>query len=200
MSRWRALLLLATMPLGGCAWLIGHGEPPQPEAPFFTEAAGVEARVGDLTVEATFEGVGKRLVSERNWAGRAGTVVNPYGADSLVFTLSLANEGQEPLVLLPQAAPLAFGDRPPLPARTLDDYRARWPLWAVRDTSERDHRQAAYAHLLETLLIERRLKAGDRVVGAIAFPTAPARDPMVLVLPFEQGSARRHVTLTWRLP
>ncbi|MFP5503274.1 MAG: hypothetical protein ACLGIN_12370, partial [Candidatus Sericytochromatia bacterium] len=164
-----ALFLLAVMPLGGCAWLLGHGEPPQPEAPFFVEAAVAEAGAGGLAVSATFEGVGKRLVSERNWAGRAGTVVNPYGADSLVFSLTLANEGPEALVLLPQAATLALGDRPPLPARTLDDYRARWPLWAVRDTRDRDHRQAAYAHLLETLLIERRLRPGDRVVGAIAF-------------------------------
>ena len=76
-----ALSLLLGLSLGGCTWLLGHGDVPQPRSPVVVAEARQAASVGGLRVEARLLGVGERIVTARNAFGRVGRVVNPYGED-----------------------------------------------------------------------------------------------------------------------
>lgn len=196
----RALaLVLAPAGLTGCAWLLGHAEPPVPPAPFVPATARARASQGPLAAEARFLGAGRPLVLSRNLLGRAERVSNPLGADSFVFELSVTNRGPAPLVVLPQLATLALGDREPSLARTLDDYRRRWPAWAAGGATERADQAASYGHVLARLLLERRVGPGATAAGALAFPARGGPGALTLRLPYQAGGAspRRWLAFRW---
>lgn len=199
-----AALLLALAPLDGCAYLFGYADVPSPAEPVHVLRPVVDHQFGPLGVEARFVGVGERLVSARNLWGRAGRVVDVYGADSLVFALRLENRSADAdLIVLPQHATLAFGQGPARASRTLDDYRKRWPAWAAVSDEEKADQQFAYQTLLDTLLIERYLGPGKRLLGEIAFPLQPlppAGAAMTLTLPFRIGLEDQTASFQWRLP
>jgi hypothetical protein len=128
-------------------------------------------------------------------------VVNPYGEDTLVFELSARNAGPEGLVLLPQQATLAVGADKSRKARTLDDYRKRWPAWAAVGAEQLADRDFAYHAVLETLLIERLVPAGGEAKGRLAFPTGVVLSgaEMALALPYRVARHEAVATLRWRL-
>lgn len=182
----------------GCAWLFGHGELPQVPATFKPAQATAVAAVDGLTIRATFLGPGQRIRSATNFWGRVSRAVNPYGADSLVFQVSLRNEGPKTLVVQPTGATLSLDGGPGLRARVMDDYRKRWPTWAVTHPDEGTDQAAAYAELLETILIERALPPGGMVEGRLAFPAGPVLRSITLSLPIESDRVKRLAVLDWK--
>lgn len=194
----RALAALALFQgLTGCAWLLGHDVVPQAPSPFRLEPATATAEAGGLRVQGAYLGLGERIVTHRNLFGRVGRVANPYGEDSLVFQLAIENRSQEPLVVLPHQATLAVDGGTPHPARTLADYRKRWPTWAVTHPDEGEDQGAAYQHVVDTLLIERVVRAGQSSEGRLAFPRAVAKSELVVRLPYQVGFRKQHLELKW---
>jgi hypothetical protein len=191
--------LVLGLSLGGCTWLLGHGDVPQPRSPVAVAEPQQTAVVGGLRVEARLLGVGERIVTSRNAFGRVGRVVNPYGEDVLVFLVRAVNEGADPVVLLPQQATLSVGTGEPVPALTLDAYRRRWPAWPVTNDREGEDQAAAYAHVLQTLLLERQVPPGEVTEGRLAFPLRPAREALTLKLPVRFMRETRVPTLRWAL-
>lgn len=194
-----ALALAATLPLGGCTWLLGHGDLPQPRSPVVVAEPLQVVTEDALRLEARFAGVGERIVTARNAFGRIGRVVNPYGEDVFVFWLRAQNQGSEPVVLLPHQATLSVGTGDPVPALTLADYRLRWPAWPVTNNQEGEDQTAAYTHVLQTILLERQVPAGEATEGRLAFPVRPARAALTLRLPVRFTRSARVVSLEWQL-
>jgi hypothetical protein len=194
-----ALSLALGLSLGGCTWLLGHGDVPQPRSPVQVAEAQQAAVVGGLRLEARLLGVGERIVTARNAFGRVGRVVNPYGEDVFVFQVRAVNEGTDPVVLLPHQATLSVGTGDPVSALTLDAYRRRWPAWPVTNNQEGEDQAAAYAHVLQTLLLERQVPAGETTEGRLAFPVRPAREALTLKLPVRFMRETRVLTLRWAL-
>jgi hypothetical protein len=157
------------------------------------------AQEGPLKLEVTFQGVGERIVTATNVVGRIARVVNPYGEDTFVFRVVATNSGNESLVLLPQKATLSLGQGTPERARGLDDYRKRWPTWAVTSNQEGEDQAAAYAHVLGTLLLERQVPPGGSTEGRLAFPVRPAREALTLKLPYALGRKEKEAVLRWSL-
>ena len=194
----RSLALLAPLFLSsGCAWLFGHGELPQPRDPVRPVPAQARATAGPLAMEATWLGVGERIVTARNVWGRAARMVNPFGADTYRVRITLRATGPEPVVILPERATLADDAGHERPARTLADYRARWPGWAAVSDAEDADRRAAYEHLLGVVLIAREVGSAEDVVGEIGFPAFPPVRKLTLRLPYERGFKPGAVTATW---
>jgi hypothetical protein len=100
---------------------------------------------------------------------------------------------------MPQKATLAYGEGTSARARTLDDYRRRWPTWAVTNDQEGQDQAAAYQHVLSTLLIERQVPPGESTEGRLAFPVQPAKDALTLSLPYAIGRKALVATLRWPL-
>ena len=197
-----ARLLLVLAPLSastGCAWLLGHTDLPRPRDPVAPIPATARTVAGPLTLEATWLGPGARIVTATRPWGTAARVVNPYGADTFRIRL-VARAGAEPVVLLPDRATLADGAGARHPARTLADFRARWPAWPVTTDEEDFDRRAAYAHVLDTLLVEREVPAGRETTGILAFPAFPGKGRIVLTLPHRLGFRLHAATLTWEGP
>ena len=192
-----AAALAAASALNGCAWLLGHGDLPQPPEPVRVSEPVQTLSQGPLAATGRFLGVGERIVTARNALGRIGRVVNPYGEDTFVFRLRLENRGGEPLVLLPEAATLALGEGRVEAARTLDDYRKRWPTWAVTNDQQGHDQNAAYTFVLDSLLIERVLPPGEAVEGRLAFPAGPVSAGLTLRLPYRMGREAHALTMTW---
>lgn len=199
MRRGWAVLALSALSSSGCAWLLGQGEVPQPAAPVRVAERAQAAQAGPLKLEVSFLGVGDRIATATNLVGRVARAVNPYGEDTFVFRLTAANSGDEPVVLLPQKATLAYGEGTVEHARTLDDYRKRWPAWAVTNDQEGEDQAAAYANVLGSLLIERQVPPGDSTEGRLAFPAHPAKDALTLRLPCAIGRKELVATLRWTL-
>lgn len=148
-------------------------------------------------MEATWLGVGERIVTTRNAFGRAARVVNAYGEDSFVISVIIRPTGANVVALLPERATLGDEGDKPVRARTLTDYRSRWPGWAVASEAEEADRIAAYNHILDTLLIERTLPMGTVVTGRLAFPTFAARRKLTLTLPYRDGIRIGAIAVTW---
>lgn len=193
----RPLLLLVPL-LGstGCAWLLGHAEVPQPRDPVAPVPAIARTTAGPLALEAAWLGPGARIVTAKRPWGTAARVVNPYGADSFRIRVTARAAG-EPAVLLPHRATLGDGLGPAKAARTLADFRARWPAWAVSSDEEDADRRAAYEHLLDTLLVEREVPAGAETTGIVAFPAFAAAGKVVLSLPYRVDRRDGVATFTW---
>lgn len=194
-----ALVLATTPGLGGCAWLLGHGDLPQPRSPVRPQDPRVSVTEGALAAQCEFLGLGERLVTATNAFGRLSRVVNPYGEDTFVFQVRIENRGQGAIVVLPAGARLDVGAESPLEPRTLDAYRTRWPSWAVTNEREGEDQGRAYTHVLQTLLLERQVPAGESTEGRLAFPVAPVRDTFKLTLPYRQAQASRTLTFRWAL-
>ena len=193
----RLLLLAAALPAtSGCAWLLGHSDVPQPRDPVAPMPAVARTVAGPLALEATWLGPGARIVTARRPWGTADRVVNPYGADTFRVRL-VARATGEAAVLLPQRATLSDPLGPPRVARTLPDFRARWPAWAVASDDEDADRRAAYEHVLDTLLVEREVPAGAETTGILAFPAFPAAGRVELRLPYRVGLKGHVATLIW---
>jgi hypothetical protein len=189
-------VLVATSPLSGCAWLIGHAEVPQPRSPLEVASPVQTVRLGGLTLEARFAGVGDRRETARNWLGRLARVVNPYGEDTWLFEIAATNGGAEDVVLLPRDATLVQDGGEPRRARTLDDYRRRWPTWAIEGDEQAHDRHAAYGAVLDSILLERHLAPGGRAAGRLAFPGGRGAGSLTLQLPVLLGTRRE--TARWR--
>jgi hypothetical protein len=194
-----ALSVVLGLSLGGCTWLLGHGDVPQPRSPVQVAEAQQTAVVDGLRLEARLLGVGERIVTARNAFGRVGRVVNPYGEDVFVFQVRAVNAGADPVVLLPHQATLSVGTGDPVNALTLDAYRRRWPAWPVTNDQQGEDQSAAYAHVLQTLLLERQVPAGEATEGRLAFPVRPAREALTLKLPVRFMRETRLLTLRWAL-
>lgn len=191
-------VLLASS-LGGCTWLLGHGDVPQPPSPVRVATPTQTVMEGPFRVDAEFLGVGERIVTDTNVVGRVSRVVNPYGEDSFIFNMTLVNLTKETVVVVPEKATLSYGVGTPRPSRTLAEYRKRWPTWAVTNEKEADDQGQAYAHVLRTILIERQLPPHESTVGRIAFPVEPAKDALTLTLPYRTGIVTKTLTLRWSL-
>lgn len=200
LSPLRSLAIAAAlMPLlagTGCAWLLGHYQLPQPRDPVRPLPATVHAVVGPLTLEGTWLGPGERLVTATRPWGAADRVVNPYGEDTFRIRL-LARAGAEAVVLLPARATLADAAGTSRSARTLADFRARWPGWAVTADEQDADRRAAYEHVLDTLLVEREVPAGQETTGIVAFPAFQPSGRLTLTLPCGVGLRAQSATLSW---
>lgn len=192
----RALLVCAAASSSGCAWLLGHRDVPQPRDPVRPLPATVRATAGPLALEGTWLGPGARIVTATRPWGAADRVVNPYGADTFRIRL-VARATGEPVDLLPQRATLADARGTVKPARTLADFRARWPGWAVTTDEEDADRKAAYEHVLDTLLVEREVPAGGETTGIVAFPAFPAAGRITLTLPCRVAMKPLVATLAW---
>jgi hypothetical protein len=190
-----AVLVGALASTSGCAWLIGEGELPQPEQPVRL-GVPVLPLAGGLAGTATFLGVGDRTVTATNWFGRIGRVVNAYGEDTFVFELHATNTLMEAVVLEPSKATLSYGAET-VHARSLDDYRRRWPTWAVTTPDEGHDQQAAYQAVLNTLLLDRQLAPGETTSGRLAFPKRAVTEGLTLALPYIVGRQRRSLSLWW---
>jgi hypothetical protein len=193
-----AAALLATA-LGGCTWLLGHGDVPQPRSPVRATTPRLDLLEGPFGVDAEFLGVGERIITATNAFGRVGRVTNPYGEDTFVFVLELVNLTKETVVVVPDKATLHYGLATTQPARTLADYRKRWPTWAVTNGQEAEDQGQAYAFVLKSLMIERQLLPHASTEGRLAFPVEPAKDALTLTLPYRIGHASRRLTLRWPL-
>ncbi len=196
MNPLRLVALAAALANTGCAWLIGHYEVPQPRDPVGPLPATVHATVGPLTLTGTWLGPGERIVTAKRPWGAAARVVNPYGADTFRVRL-VARATAEAVVLLPQRATLADAAGTSRQARTLADFRARWPGWAVTVDDEDADRRAAYEHVLDTLLVEREVPAGQETTGIVAFPAFAPAGRLTLTLPCRVGLRRQVATLSW---
>lgn len=192
-----ALAAALITPLGGCAWLLGHAEAPQPRDPVRPLPATVRAAGGPLALTATWLGVGERVVTARNVWGRVGRVVNAFGEDTFRVRVELRATGPEPVVVLPERATLADEAGPPRPARTLAAFRARWPGWAVTNDEQEADRKAAYEHVLGLLLIEREIAPGAETSGIVAFPAFAAKRKLVMRLPYRVGFKPHEAVATW---
>jgi hypothetical protein len=194
-----ALVLLGVAMTPGCAWLVGHDSLPDLPAPFTLENKTVSRASGGVRVEGTFLGVGERIVTARNMIGRIARVANPYGEDSLVFRLEVENDNKDPVILLPHQATLSIDGGAGRPARTLADYRKRWPSWAVTSDDEGEDQGAAYRHVVDTLLIERIVRSRQRADGRVAFPRVVAKSTVTMTLPLQEGFVKRNLELTWKV-
>lgn len=196
----RRMALLAGLTLGtsGCTWLMGHGDVPQPRSPQQVVAAEAHARVANVTAQVRFLGVGERVMVSRNVWGRVGRVVNPYGEDTLLFDVRVANGGEYPITLLPAEARLQVDRSAEARPRSLDDFRARWPSWAVANTQQGEDRDAAYRFVLDTLLLERLVPPGESASGRLAFPLGAETGDLKLSLPYKEGRHKPVLLFKWK--
>ncbi|HEY9722346.1 MAG TPA: hypothetical protein V6D47_10045 [Oscillatoriaceae cyanobacterium] len=196
----RLLALLALLPLGGCTWLFGYGTLPQPEPPLRVAADTQQARSGPLQLSVRFRGAGEREISARNLWGRAARAVDPYGEDVLVFEVTAANTGTDPLILNAPAATLTLANGQVYKPLTLDDYRDRWPTWPIVGADEAADQHFAYQAVLTTILLQRMVPPGQSAAGRLAFAGVTGAMPMSLRVPFSVGLENETVTLDWRSP
>lgn len=193
----RVVLACSLLLLPGCAWLIGQDHLSQPLPPFRAVEAQREVRVAPgVSVKATYQGVGERIVVATTPLGRIARAVNPFGEDTLVVDLDVTNASREPITVLASAAKLSGpgGERR---VRSLDDYRKRWPTWAVENDEQERDRSAAMDFVLEHLMGDRLVEPDKTANGRLAFPVFRAGASLTLTLPLRLAGARRGVELTW---
>jgi hypothetical protein len=180
----------------GCAWLIGLDRLPQPLPPFQAVEPLRDLRTPDLHIKARYLGVGERIVSATTPLRRFARAVNPYGEDSLVFHLLVMNPTDHVALVLPSEATLegATGRKP---ARTLDDFRRRWPSWAVETPDHDADRAAAIEYVLQTALLDRLVPPNGEVEGRVAFPVFRPGEAMSLKLPVKVEGRRQVLVLDW---
>jgi hypothetical protein len=196
----RGALLAGCTFLQGCAWMMGHDVLPQAPQPFHVRPEKVSAHLGQLLGDARFLGPGERVATERNAVGRVARAVNPYGDDALVFMVDLVNADDRPASVEPSKARLTAE----LPVVTrnalqLDDFRHRWPTWAVDGPEQSADRGAAIGYVLDTLLLDRLIEGGARTSGRVAFALTPATERLVLTLPAKTGDAAGTLTFNWEV-
>jgi hypothetical protein len=193
----RLLLASCLLLLPGCAWLMGQDHLDQPLPPFRAVEAQSQTRLEPgVLVRATYRGVGERIVVAATPLGRIARVVNPFGEDSLVVELDVTNASTEPITVLASAAKLSGpgGERR---VRSLDDYRKRWPSWAVENQEQEGDRLAAMDFVLEHLLGDRLVEPDKSLTGRLAFPLFRPGDALFLSLPLRMAGTRRNVELKW---
>jgi hypothetical protein len=183
--------------LQGCAWLFGHAEVPQPRDPVRPRLPIAKAQAAPLEVSAEWIGLGDRIVTARNPWGRAARVVNAFGEDSFQVRVTARAAGTEPVVLLPEKATIADDGGTPRKARTLNEFRARWPGWPVETDEQESDRKAAYEHVLGLLLIEREVQPGMETAGVLAFPAFTPRHRLILTFPYRVGFKGSELKLAW---
>lgn len=190
-----AVLAIST---SGCAWLVGLDRLPQPVPPFQAVEPARELRTADLHVKARYLGVGERVVTATTPLGRIARAVNPYGEDSLVFQVLVMNPTDHVALVIPTEATLE-GPNGRKAARTLDDFRRRWPSWAVENPDHEADRAAALEHVLQTVLLDRLVPPNGETEGRIAFPAYRPGDDMTLKLPIKTEGRRTVLSLRWEV-
>jgi len=124
--------------------------------------------------------------------------VNPYGEDSLVFHVLLMNPTDHVALVTPTEATLE-GPSGSKPARTLDDFRRRWPSWAVESPDQDADRNAAIEALLQSILLDRIVPPNGETEGRIAFPAYRPGDHMTLHLPLKADGRRQVLDFSWEV-
>lgn len=194
----RLLPLLLVTATSGCSWLVGYDVLPQLPSPVRLRATAADKLPG-LAVDVTALGIGDRVPTEKNMWGRTARAVNPYGEDTLVFRASLVNAGDRPAFLTPSRATLSADGEAPRPARTLDDYRRRWPTWAVDGHDQEADRAAAIGYVLDTMLVDRMLSPDGRVEGRLAFALPHVTRKLDLVLPVRTADTSKDLHFVWEV-
>lgn len=192
-------LVAAASTLGGCAWLMGYDQLPQPSAPFRVARATLTTHVDDLGADARFLGPGERIATDHTVLGRVARAVNPYGEDSLVFDLTLTNAGSVPAAVLPSQAQLAADGAKAMPARTLDEFRRRWPTWAVEGPEQTTDRAAAMGFVMDTLLLDRQVMPNASARGRLAFALQRPVRKLSLTVPVRVGEHNSALAFTWEV-
>ncbi|MDB5097254.1 MAG: hypothetical protein JWM80_1675 [Cyanobacteria bacterium RYN_339] len=187
---------LAATTLNGCAWMLGLDHLPQPLPPFQAVEAERDLRTPDLHVKARYLGLGERIVTATTPLGRIARAVNPYGEDSLVFHVTVMNPTDHIALVIPGEATLE-GPSGRKAARTLDDFRRRWPSWAIETPDHDVDRSAALEAILQTILLDRLVQPNHEVEGRIAFPAYRPGTEMTLKLPVKIEGRRGALALTW---
>jgi hypothetical protein len=195
-----AFLLIALALAPGCTWLMGQDMLPHTLLAFRVRQEKVTSKLGDLVADASLLGVGERIATERNGVGRVARAVNAYGDDTLVFDIGLMNAGEGPASVEPSKAKLTAS----LPsvtraARTLDDFRQRWPTWAVDGAEQGADRTAAIGFVLDTLLLDRLIEGGARTQGRVVFPITMATERLELTLPAKTADHAGALTFVWEV-
>lgn len=194
----RSLTLLAMLGLPGCAWLLGHDRLPVPVAREVPDVPLQRFQSDHLTATFAWDGPGALMATAYHPWGRVSRAVNPYGNDVWCIRVRLERvAGDVPVILLPERATLQMGIEKPLAALNLTDFRRKWPKWAVSNDEEAADRQVAYAHILDTLLIERQILPGSSVEGILAFVRRAPRDTARLTLPYRAGPHTFQATAHW---
>ena len=186
---------LASLP--GCAFVLGYDQLPQPKAAFRARPDVATAKFAGLVGDARAPGPGERVVTDRNLLGRVARAVNPYGEDVLVVRLELVNASSSLAVVSPSRATLVVDDAAPRPAMGLDDFRKRWPTWAVADAEQTTDREQAIASVLDTLLLDRLLEPGSRTTGRLAFVLPRVRGHLAVVLPVRVADEGGSLSFAW---
>jgi hypothetical protein len=191
--------MVAQDPLGGCAVLLGRDQLPDPPFSVVPERRHRVAADGNLKLDVSWQGPGGYVAVARGYGGRLARIVNPYGADVTCLDASASAGPRGAVTLLAEESTLRVGNRPPQRALGLEAYRRRWPRWAVADETQAVDRKVAYDFVLETMLIERRLEAGEARRGILAFPATPLAGRAVLRVPYRTDVGRGAVQVTWEV-
>lgn len=149
------------------------------------------ASVGPILSTVRYLGPGELVPTSYNVIGAIMRAVNPYGEDQILFEVEVQNEGSDRITLVPDSAVLDTGTRR-IAALGLGHYRRAWPTYPIVDLEMAKDQAVAFTHVLRTILVERHVLPGDRVVGRLAFPApAGALGPLRLSLPLrtESGTA-----------
>lgn len=198
--RW--LLFLATvfgmLGLCGCAALFGYDRLPLPATRDSPDDSVQTYQDERLIARFSWEGPGHLIPTAHHPWGRVSRAVNPYGADVWCIRVRLERlSGDAPLVLLPERSTLQLDTDKAISSLTLAHYRRRWPKWAVHSDEEANDRQVAYAHVLDTLLIERQIRTGAPLEGLLVFARQALRDSANLRLPYKAGAKTLFAAVRW---
>lgn len=192
-----ARLAPLTLALGGCAAWLGPAEAPQPPWRLQLEAPVQSASAPGLRLDARVVGPGPRLVAARHPWGTVRRVVRPYGPRSLVLRIQAS--AAAPTHLQPELAQLRADEGPWGGAWPLAHFRQLWPTWALQGEEEAQDQRVAYEAILDRLLVERRLAAGEALEGELVFPLPRPREGLSLRWPVEVGGLRQVLHWQWRL-
>lgn len=191
--------MIAQEALGGCAVLLGRDQLPDPPFSVAPERRHRVSADGALKLDVSWQGPGGYVAVARGYGGRLARIVNPYGADVTCLDANATAGPRGAVTLLADESTLQVGNLPPRRALGLDAYRRRWPRWAVTDEYQAVDRKVAYDFVLDTMLIERRLEAGESRRGILAFPADPLAGRAVLRVPYRTDAGRGALRVTWEV-
>ncbi|MBU6428142.1 MAG: hypothetical protein KGR26_03965, partial [Cyanobacteria bacterium REEB65] len=160
-------IALASLTVAGCFPGLVYQLDPVPTRLSFTPDKAAASELG-LHGTAQYLGPGERIPTVRSLFGNILRVVDPYGAEQIVFDVTVDNASDRLAVLQPQGARLRIPDRIQ-PARTLQDYKRAWPTYPIQDDDMALDQAAAFGFVVRTLLLEQQLMPGDSAEGRVAF-------------------------------
>lgn len=166
-----------SLPENPPAWEYQAVTPLSPQEPQTTEIKSAPVRI-----KVHYMGEAKPVATGYSAIGLITRYVVPYTHQTLLFQISLENQGQQPVQLQPIHIQLeTTADATPLKPLPLAYFKQAWPTQAVRTPEMLVDQSIAVGEVIRTLFTGQTVLPGRTVSGTLAF-LKPEIEPQTLKL------------------